>query len=110
MERIIFQNEHFQFIEYSGTGINDTEYQALKVMSTGKAEEYVVEVRLNFQWLDFNGGFEKYKYYDAVVAYGFGSKSLSLKETEEFIEVLQNGISFARSINRWLDENPEYKA
>jgi hypothetical protein len=97
-------------MEYSGTGINDTEYQALKVISVGKAEEYVVEVRLNFQWLDFNGGFEKYKYYDAVVAYGFGSKSLSLKETEEFIEVLQDGIAFARSINRWLNNNPEYKA
>ena len=97
-------------MEYSGTGINDTEYQALKVISIGKAEEYVVEVRLNFQWLDFNGGFEKYKYYDAVVAYGFGSKSLTLKETEEFIEVLQDGTAFARSINTWLDNNPEYKA
>ena len=97
-------------MEYNGIGINDTEYQALKVMSVDKAEDCVVEIRLNFQWLDFNGGFEKYKYYDAVVAYGFGSKSLSLKETEEFIEVLQDGIAFARSINRWLDENPEYKA
>lgn len=85
-------------------------YRGKKVISIGKAEEYVVEIRLNFQWLDFNGGFEKYKYYDAVVVYGFGSKSLSLKETEEFIEVLQNGIAFARSINKWLDENPEYKA
>lgn len=62
-------------MEYSGTGINDTEYQALKVIRIGKAEEYVVEIRLNFQWLDFNGGF-----------------------------------AFARSINRWLDENPECEA
>ena len=30
MRRVIFQNENFQFIEHRGTGINDTEYQALK--------------------------------------------------------------------------------
>lgn len=110
MRRIIFKNENFQFIEYSGIGMSDTEYQALRVDRIGKAEEYAVDVRLNSKFADFNGDFVKYKYYDATVDYGLVTKSLSLKEVEEFIEVLQDGIAFARSINKWLDENPEYKA
>lgn len=110
MKRLIFQNENFQFMEYSGVGVNDTEYQALRVDRIGNAEKYMVDVELNFKFPNFNGDFVKYKYYDATVTYGSSNRIPKLEEVEEFIEVLQDGIAFARYINKWLDENPEYKA
>lgn len=54
MRETIFSNSNFVFFMYSGTGVNETPFESLRVASIGDADKYVVEVRLNsnasFHW------------------------------------------------------------
>lgn len=113
MERIIFQNENFQFIEYSTciyNGINDAVHEGLRVRSIGKAEEYMIEIKLNSEILVYNDNLVEHKYLDAIVEQTCSlNLTLTSKQVKECREVLQDSIVFAMYINSWLDENSEYK-
>lgn len=108
MRRVIFQNENFQFIEYSGTGINDTEYQALKVISIGKAQEYDISIIMDLRFTAKTGGNDKYDY--CYIQSSTKIEQLTLTQQEEFAETLLEAVHFSKSIFEWLDNNPEYKA
>ena len=114
MERIIFQNENFQFIEYSiciYNGINDAVHEGLRVRSIGKAKEYAIEIILNSELLIYNGDLVEHKYLDAIVEQTCSLNSaLTSEQAKECREVLEDSIVFAMCINTWLDNNPEYKA
>lgn len=110
MERIIFQNENFQFIEYS-ICINDAVHQGLQVRSIGKAKEYMIEIKLNSELLIYDNNLMEHKYRDAIVEQTCSLNSiLTSEQAKECREVLQDRIVFAMYINSWLDENSEYKA
>ena len=112
MERIIFQNENFQFIEYSTciyNGINNAVHEGLRVRSIGKAKEYAIEIILNSELLIYDDLVE-HKYHDAIVKQTCSLNStLTLEQSKECREALQDSIVFAMYINTWLDENSEYK-
>lgn len=114
MERIIFQNENFQFIEYSTciyNGINDAVHEGLRVRSIGKAKEYAIEIILNSELLMYNGNLVEHKYLDAIVEQTCSLNStLTSEQVKECREALQDSIVFVMYINTWLNNNPEYKA
>ena len=110
MERLIFQNENFQFIEYS-TCINNAVHQGLRVRSISKAEEYMIEIKLNSELLVYGDNIVEHKYFDAIVEQTCSLNStLTSEQAKECREVLRDSIVFAMYINSWLDENSEYKA
>mgnify|MGYP007007196381 CR=1 FL=1 len=110
MERVIFQNENFQFIEYS-TCINNAVHQGLRVRSIGKAEEYMIEIKLNSELLIYDDTLVEHKYLDAIVEQTCSLNStLTSEQAKECRETLEDSIVFAMYINSWLDENSEYKA
>ena len=109
--RAIFEDENFVFSKTSGIGMNNTPWQGLEVDTKpgSIAQKHVVEVRLNFRRKgDFDGNLVIYYYTDAYVAHGSRMTQDSLKDTEEYIEVLQDAVDFAYRVNQWLHENPEY--
>lgn len=114
MERIIFQNENFQFIEYSTciyNGINDAVHEGLRVRSIGKAEEYMIEIKLNSELLVYDDNLVGHKYLDAIVEQTCSlNLTLTSEQAKECRETLEDSIVFAMYINSWLDENSEYKA
>ena len=67
MREVIFSNSNFVFFMYSGTGVNNTPFESLRVASIGDADKYVVEVRLNSDMLVFTGEPVQYKYKDATL-------------------------------------------
>lgn len=114
MERIIFQNENFQFIEYSTciyNGINDAVHEGLRVRSIGKAKEYMIEIKLNSELLIYDDTLVEHKYLDAIIEQTCSLNStLTSEQAKECRETLEDSIVFAMYINSWLDENSEYKA
>ena len=108
MRETIFSNSNFVFFMYSGTGVNDTLFESLRVASIGDADKHVVEVRLNSDMLVFTGEPVHYKYKDAFVSYGLSSRQYTLEDTKNLINILQDAVEFAERINSWLSENPEW--
>lgn len=106
MRQTIFENEYFEFIRRTGVGANNTPWTALRVEAKGLAEKHVVEVRLNRR------GFPQYsgtplveEYTGAEVSHGMRMMSDTLDETREYIEVLQQAVTFAEAVNNWLYRN-----
>lgn len=103
---IIFEDEYFDFVRTSGIGMQNTPWTGLSVISKGLAEKHVVEIRLNpLGWVDFVGDPVDRKYKDAYVAHGMRTRSDTLDETIEYIEVLEDAVEFATAVNEWLAEN-----
>lgn len=95
----------FELVKVEGTGMNNTPYTALTVRSSGLAEKYVVEIRLQSTWQDFTGDPVKYSYYGVEVAHGMRSVADTLEETQEYIDVLQSALSFAYKVEDYIADN-----
>lgn len=104
---VIFSSEYFDFIRTEGIGMNDTPWSGLAVISKGLAKKHVVEIRLNTigGFPRFDGEPVVYKYRDCEIAHGMRSVKDTLEDTEEYIDVLEAALDFARDINDWLTVN-----
>lgn len=100
---VLFEDPYFSLIEDGGIGINDTPWEGLRVISKGSAKKHVVEIRLKTKGSpDFNGEPVTYQYSDVEVAHGMRSTSDTLEDTEEYIEVLEDAVAFARKVKKYL--------
>ena len=100
---VIFEDDMFTFRKESGIGMSNTPWEGLRVDSKGLAEKHVVEIRLNTKgWNDFNGEPVKYQYKDCYIAHGMRSRSDTLDETAEYIDVLEDALVFAERVNDWI--------
>lgn len=95
--------------------MGDTPWYGLTVKTKegSPAYKHVVEIRLNSMgtsphYTDFNGEPVTFQYSDAYVAHGMRSKMDTLDDTEEYIDVLEDAVDFARRVNEWLYRSPEY--
>lgn len=103
---VIFEDEYFEFIRTQGIGIDNTPWTGLAVLSKGLADKHVVEIRLNRKGFpDMDGNPVEYKYTNSYIAHGMRSSSDTLEETEEYIDVLEDAVDFARKIDSWLYNN-----
>lgn len=106
---VIFEDPWFSFQRVSGIGMNDTPYKDLRVKSKGLADKHVVEIRLSRPTSTpaFDGTPGEYTYRTAYIAHGMRGVSDSLEDTEEYIEVLEDAVAFARKVIRWLRTHNE---
>ena len=95
----------FELVKVEGVGMNNTPYTALQVRSSGLAEKHVVEIRLQSSWGKFEGEPFTYSYYGVEVAHGMRSVIDSLKDTQEYIDVLESALSFAYEVEDYLADN-----
>ena len=69
----------------------------------------MIEIKLNSELLIYDDTLVEHKYLDAIVEQTC-SLNLTLTQQEEFAETLLDAVHFSKSIFKWLDNNPEYKA
>ena len=111
MEKTIFKNDNFAFVEVHSIGTENTHYAKLEVKSKGLAEKHVVDVRLNSDYPDFNGTPVQYRYCTdgTYVAHGMRMETDTLDETLECAAVLKDAVKFAKRVNKWIIAHPEWK-
>lgn len=101
---VLFEDPYFSLVEDSGIGINNTPWEGLKVISKGLAKKHVVEIRLHTKGSPgFNGEPVTYQYSDVEIAHGMRSTSDTLEDTEEYIEVLEDAVDFAKRIKKFIE-------
>ena len=107
---VIFEDPYFALRKRSGIGVNNTPYEQLEVISKSTPAKYVVEIRLDAYYSDFNGEPVKYQYRNspATVAHGMAMRTETLEDTIEYIDVLEDAVAFARKVNSWINANPDY--
>lgn len=111
MREVIFSEGDFTLFKESGIGNNDTPWEGLIIKSEGLAEKHVVEVRLNSDgFARFDGEPVHYKYTGANVSHGMRMQTDSFTDTQEYIEVLQNALSFAKRVYKFIQESDEWRA
>ena len=104
----VSDNYNFRLCKRDSIGINDTPYEELLVKSENLADKYVIEIRLESDYHDFNGQPIKYTYYDVYIAHGMSSRKESLLDTKEYVEVLNEAIDFAYKVKDFIENNPEW--
>ena len=105
----ISTNSNFRLCKRSGKGVNDTQYEELVVISDNLADKYVVEIRLESDYLPYIGEFVRNKYGDVYIAHGMRSVNESLSETKEYVDVLNEAIEFAYTVKDFINSNDEWK-
>ena len=101
--------KNFSLHIVQGVGRNDTKWTGLEVVSKNAAEKHCVEVRLDSDDPDLNGGSVQYKYHGVHVAHGMRMGKDTLDETLELADVLKEAVEFARNVKAWIDNNPQWK-
>lgn len=111
MEKTIFKNDNFTFVEVHGIGTENTRYAKLEVKSKGLAHKHVVDISLDSDWQDFNGAPVHYHYITdgTYVNHGMRMKNDTLDETLEYAAVLKDAVKFAKRVNKWILAHPEWK-
>lgn len=105
-EQVIFEDEFFSLVRESGTGMNDTFWRGLKVISKGLAKKHVIRIDLETKGFPkFDGTPVIYDYKGAYVNQGMRSERNTLDETREVIEVLTDAVDFAEDVLDWLRNN-----
>lgn len=95
----------FELVSMEGIGMNDTPWKGLEVRSYGPAEKHAVQIRLvTANHPDFNGEPVEYQYSEAEVAHGMRMQKDTLEDTREYIEVLEEAVDFAESIDDALSD------
>ena len=103
----------FTLIRYTSVGRNNVEYEALRVESAGRANDFVVEIRLSSTPGKFDEGeYFQYKYYTdkTNIAHGMAGHIEYLSETEDYIYVLECALDFARKVNQYIRRHKEWCA
>ena len=95
---VVISSELFDLVEESGTGIHNTPWTGLRVLSKGLADDLVVEIRLDSQGGKFDGNPVTYTYSGAYIAYGYRSARYSDEDIRNFIHVLEEALKFKDSI------------
>lgn len=96
---------YFELVKVSSIGMNDTPFTRLFVNSSGLAEDYVIEIRLDPEYREFDGEEFEYLYNDVSVAHGMSMKHETLENTAEYISILQSALDFAYEIKDYLVSN-----
>ena len=111
MNKIIFKNDNFALVEVHGVGTENTPYAKLEIESKGLAKKHVVEIGLDFDYLDFVGKPVQYHYIPdgTHVGHGMRMKTDTLDETLEYAAVLKDAVDFAKRVNEWILAHPEWK-
>lgn len=93
------------------TNINEVKCEDLIVISAGKAEKHVIEIRLNGSlYLDPNDKTRgKYKFSSVYVSHGMRGKSDTLTETKEYIDALTAALDAAFEIQKYCILNDWWK-
>lgn len=116
-KEIIFSEGDFTLERQWGIGMRNVPWDGLEVRSTGAADKHVISVKLNtansmILEEDEKGNPFPFRYiYDATGTYvnhGMRMCSDSLKETKEYIEALKAALNFAKRVNAWLAQHPEW--
>ena len=116
-KEIIFSEGDYALERHWGMGMQDIPWDGLEVKSKGAADKHVISVRLNTANSmhleeDDEGNILPFRYiYEvdgAYVNHGMRMCSDSLKETEEYIDALKAAVEFAKRINAWLAQHPEW--
>lgn len=94
IKHTLYQTANFELVESASTGVNDTHFEKLEVISHGLAEKHVVEIRLDGTSPRFEGKPVRYKYTGAEVSHGMRCRRDSLDETREYIGVLTEAVIF----------------
>lgn len=102
-DRVIFEDEYFEFVKTGGIGINDTPWSGLEVKSKGLADKHVIVIELRSNNSPkFEGQPVHRTYKNAYVNQGMRSRINTLDETREVIKVLEDAVDFAERINEYL--------
>lgn len=109
MNTELISTNNFSLYAVEGVGRNDTKWTGLEVVSKNAARKHCVEVRLDSDDPDFNGGSVQYKYHGAHVIHGMRMDKDTLDETLELAEALKEAVTFARIVETWIDNNPQWK-
>lgn len=110
MREPIFSEGDFTLVKETGTGMNNTPWEGLKVISDGNADKHVIEVRLETEGLPSYHGDPVHNRYNGVsVAHGMRMATDTLAETEEYIEALKSAVDFARRVNAFIRDNDEWR-
>ena len=107
--KAILTSKNFELVGKSGVGIENTPWTGLEVESKNIAKKHVVEVCLKSDFPDFKGKPVQYKYSGAYVSHGMRMQNDTLDETLEYAEVLKEAVRFAKDVEKWMDEHPEWK-
>lgn len=106
MRELIFTDGDFSLYLNTwekGEGEDKKEYQDLQIKIDGLASKHVVDVRLDYH--GFREVSTKRKYYNVYVSHGMRMTQDSLAETQEYIEVLQKAVEFAKRVETYCKEN-----
>ena len=79
-------------------------YKELTIITDGLARKHVVEVRLDYVYFNMEGR-DKQKYNNVYISHGMRMQSDTLAETQEYIEVLQQALEFAKRTEEYCREN-----
>ena len=110
-KEIIFTDGDFTLVKESGTGMNNTPYEQLSIISDGLAYKHAIEIRVMSDGIHrFEGEPVHYKYADVYVAHGMRSARDTFSDTEEYIECLKNALAFAKRVYRFIHESDEWRA
>lgn len=104
----IFEDENFELRACHGVGVNETPWSGLEVITKegSLAKKHAVEIRLHSKgWADFDGTPVVYQYKDCYVAHGMRSRADTLSETQEYIDVLEDALDFAKRVNDYIYNN-----
>lgn len=109
---MIFEDENYIFKKEHGTGVNDTPYYGLAVREKdgSLADKHTVQVRLSSNYPRFEGTPVGITYRGAYVAHGMRGVTDTWDDTEEYIEVLQDALDFAKKVTQWIRDNGYDKA
>lgn len=93
----------FTLISEEGVGRENTSWKGLSIIGDDLAEKHVVEIRMITKGSpDFNGEPVKYEYSGVYVAHGMRNVMDTLKDTEEYIQVLQSALDFAKGMDKYI--------
>ena len=105
---MIFKSDQFRFIAHYDKAGKDWLRETLRVESMDKAQEYDISIIMDLRFTAKTGGNDKYNY--CYIQSSTKIEQLTLTQQEEFAETLLEAVHFSKSIFKWLDNNPEYKA
>ena len=95
----------FTLVKEKGEGRENTPWEGLAVLSNGLAEKHVVEIRLKVSnFPEFNGEPVRYEFKGVYISHGMRNVMDTLDETEEYIEVLQSALDFAKEMDKYIDQ------
>ena len=105
VDNVVISSEFFDLVKVSGVGMNNTPWSGLRVNSKGKAEEHVVEIRLDSKdFYRFTGEPVRYEYRGAYVSYGLTGSVQSDEQIREFINVLEEALKFKAKVLDYIND------